>query len=145
MPSQEEIDLPFLPFSNSVVQKKFRQQISEAAKEGHTEIVTILAPSFWSKRINASKKDGHISIHLAVRGGHTEIIKILAPLTDDPNAPDKDGITPINLAAGRGYTEIVKILAPLTDDPNAQIKMEIRQFMWQRCMVIQKLSKSWPL
>ena len=50
--TQEEVDLPFLPFSNSVVQKKLRQQISEAAKEGYTEIVRILAPLIKSKSIN---------------------------------------------------------------------------------------------
>ena len=45
--TQEEVDLPF--YTNSIVQKKFRQQIFEAAKEGHTEIVRILAP--LTKRI----------------------------------------------------------------------------------------------
>ena len=91
--TQEEVDFPFLPISNSVVQEKFRKQISEAAEKGHTEIVRILAPITKSTKI--SNKCVHISIHSAAYGGHTEIIKILVPLTNNPNAPDKDGDTPI--------------------------------------------------
>ena len=112
---QDEVDLPM--YTNSVVQKKFKQQISKATAHGHSEIVRILAP--LTKSIKSSKKFGRILIHSAVNEGQTEIVKILVPLTDNPNAPDEDGWTPIHLAAENGHTEIVKILVSLTDNPNA--------------------------
>ena len=89
---QEWIDIPV--YTNLVVQKEFRKQISEAALDGHTEIVRILAP--LTKSIKTPKKFGHNSIHLAARGGHTEIIKFLAPLVKNPIAPDQIGRTPIH-------------------------------------------------
>ena len=118
---QEEIDIPF--YTNSVVQRKFKEQISEAARKGDVEIVKILTP--LTKSIKTSKKFIHDLIHMAIYGyglaygGHAEIIKFLAPLVKNPNALDKDGRTPINKASSLGHTEIVKILAPLSENPNA--------------------------
>ena len=115
---QEEVDFPI--YTNSVVQRKFREQISEAARKGDVEIVKILTP--LTKSIKTSKKFGHDLIHMAVNRGHTEIIKFLAPFVNDPNAPDNCGKTPIHKASCKGHTEIVKILAPLTENPNAPYK-----------------------
>ena len=91
--------------------------IYQVAKNGHTEIVKILAP--LTDNPNAPNNNGETPIHEAAYIGHAEIVKILAPLTDNPNVPNNFGETPIYRAALNGHSEIVKILAPLTDNPNA--------------------------
>ena len=57
-----------------------------AAKNGHTEIVKILAP--LTDNPNAPNKYGETPIHKAAKNGHREIVKILALFTDNPNAPE---------------------------------------------------------
>ena len=109
--TQEEVDLPF--YTNSIVQKKFRQQLAEAATMGHTETVRILAP--LTKSIKASKKFGHDLIYQAAYNGHTEIVKILAPLTDNPNAADEFGNTPMATAKNE---EIRRILESFSTSRN---------------------------
>ena len=94
--------------------------IHEAAHEGNTEIVRILAP--LSKNPNTPDKDGWTPIYLSAMKGFTEIVNILAALTDNPNSTDETGWSPIHEAATEGYTEIVKILSPLTQNPNSPDK-----------------------
>ena len=79
--TQEEVDFPFLPISNSVVQKKFRKHIYEAVKEENTEIVRMLAP--LAKSNKASKNYEHDSINLAIYKGHTEIIKMILTVVEE--------------------------------------------------------------
>ena len=54
-----------------------------ASRNGHTEIVKILAP--LSKNRNAPDKNGRTPINLASQNGHTEIVNILNSLIDYPN------------------------------------------------------------
>ena len=110
-------------FAQSVTTHFLYISIYCTARNGHTEIVKILAP--LTDNPNAPNNDGYTPIYWAALMGHTEIVKILAPLTDNPNAPDEDGVTPIYWAASNGHTEIVKILAPLTDNPNSPDKSGI--------------------
>ena len=111
---KKEKEVDFQLYTNSSVQKTFRQQLSQAVLNGHTEIVRALAP--LTKSIKTSKKFGHDLIHNAAGGGYAEIIKILIPLVKDPNAPDKRGFTPIHWAAKNGHTEIIQILATFIDN-----------------------------
>ena len=55
-----------------------------AAKNGHADIVQILAP--LTDNPNAPNKNGETPIIWAARYGHTENVKILVPLTDNPNS-----------------------------------------------------------
>ena len=109
-----------LSCTSPVVQSDLRQKIYQAAQNGSTKIVEILAP--LTDNPNAPDEYGRTPIYCAAKSGHTEIVKIMAPLTDNPNSTDKNGQSPIFWAAHNGHTEIVKILAPLTDNPNAPDK-----------------------
>ena len=81
-----------------------------AARNGHTEIVEILAP--LTGHPNAPNNNGQTPIYWAACQGHTDIVKILASLTDNPNAPNKYGNTPIQVAANG---QIEQILCPDLD------------------------------
>ena len=91
--------LPYLP--NDPEEHGERSPIYWAARNGHTEIVKILAP--LADNPNAPYTDGRNPIYCAARYGHTEIIKILAPLADNPNTPNINGSTPIHWAACCGH------------------------------------------
>ena len=99
-----------------------------AAREGHLDVIKVLAP--LSKNPNAPNSSGWTPIHEAAREGHANVIKVLAPFIDNPNALRPDGETPIYAAAKDGNSEVVKVLATLsrlrmrfdriiTEDPNA--------------------------
>ena len=51
--------------------------INNAAKNGHTEIVKILAPLMNNPNTPA-RLNGETPIYVAARNGYTEIVKILA-------------------------------------------------------------------
>ena len=80
--------------------------IHEAAHEGNTEIVRILAP--LSKNPNTPDKDGWTPIHWAAHHGYTEIVKILAPLTNNPNGPNNSGWTPLAVANNEEIRRILE-------------------------------------
>ena len=84
-------------YTNPIVQDEFNEKIYWAARNGHTEIVKVLAP--LSDNPNEPKIQGCTPINVAARNGHTKIVKILASLTDNPNVADKNGNTPISSAA----------------------------------------------
>ena len=99
-----------------------------AAREGHLDVIKVLAP--LSKNPNAPNSSGWTPIHEAAREGHANVIKVLAPFIDNPNALRPDGETPIYAAAKDGNSEVVKVLATLSrlrmrfdriiaEDPNA--------------------------
>ena len=93
-----------------------------AAKNGHTDIVQILAPltDDPNSEVDIECPFNSPPIHEAARNGHSEIVKLLCPLTDDPNSSSNtDESTPIHEVATEGHIEIVKYLAPLTDNPNS--------------------------
>ena len=117
-----------LCYTSPVVQSDLRQKIYQAAQNGSTKIVEILAP--LTDNPNAPDENGRAPIYWAAKSGHTEIVKIMAPLTDNPNSTDKNGQSPIFWAAHNGHTEIVKILAPLTDNPNAPDKYGKTPIYW---------------
>ena len=81
-----------LCYTSPVVQSELRQIIYQAAQNGSTKIVEILAP--LTDNPNAPDENGRAPIYWAALNGHKEIVKILAPLTDNPNAPDEEGRTP---------------------------------------------------
>merc|ERR1712183_649267 len=80
--------------------------IYQAALNGHTEIVKILAS--LADNPNAPNKDEYTPIYWAAKFGHTEIVKILVPLTDNPNAPDYYGQSPIEIAKNEEIRIILK-------------------------------------
>ena len=79
--------------------------IYQVAKNGHTEIVKILAP--LTDNPNAPNENGHTPINWAAQNGHTEIIIILAPLIDNPNAPENLGTIQYIYSYGKLFKEVM--------------------------------------
>ena len=90
--------------------------IAIAARDGHLNIIKILAPI--TKNPNRGNIYGVTPIHFAAVRGYIDILKILVSYTDDPNVPNYLGQTPIFCAAENGNIDVLNVLAPLTKNPN---------------------------
>lgn len=71
----------------------------EAAREGHTDVVTMLTGRMAS--VNIADDDGNMPLHIAARTGQTEVVEQLLEKGVDDSKRNKDDLT---------YSDLVSIL-----------------------------------
>ena len=112
---------PFMGNANEIVTgigentRERMTPIDQAIKNGHTEIIKLLAPLCDDYNLQGNLWSGSL-IHYAVLYGQAEAIEILAPFMKNPNAEDNYGLTPIALARAMGFGpnhDVIQILEKL--------------------------------
>ncbi|CAK0896921.1 unnamed protein product [Prorocentrum cordatum] len=74
--------------------------LSEAAVQGHTEVMRHLLDNFRLSDPNGAQHDGRTPLHRAAFNGHMEAIALLLESGSDPRRKDRAGQRPFDLATG---------------------------------------------
>ena len=91
-----------------------------AAKNGHLDIVCILAHAMSPQAVNTANRLGWTPLHVAAWGGHSQVVShLLTDLGADASAVDIKGMTPLHIAALHGRADIVPVLCKHGADASA--------------------------